>query len=65
MLTVEKAVLKILLTFAILSVICCAFWQLGWLTSANEAAILFAITGGVIAIDLAWTFLRKKIQNRT
>lgn len=61
----EKAVLKILLTFAILSVICCAFWQLRWLTSASEAAILFAITGGVIAIDFAWTFLRKKIQNRT
>ena len=61
----EKAVLKILLTFAILSVICCAFWQLRWLTSANEAVALFAITGGVIAIDLAWTFLRKKIQNRT
>ena len=63
--TVKKAVLKILLTFAILSVICCAFWQLRWLTSASEAATLFAITGGVIAIDLAWTFLRKKIQNRT
>ena len=63
--TVKKAVLKILLTFAILSAICCAFWQLRWLTSANEAAILFAITGGVFAIDLAWTFLRKKIQNRT
>ena len=47
----KKAVLKILLTFAILSAICCAFWQLRWLTSANEAAILFAITGGVIAID--------------
>lgn len=61
----KKAVLKILLTFAILSVIRCAFWQLRWLTSANEAAILFAITGGVIAIDLVWTFLRKKIQNRT
>ena len=61
----KKAVLKILLTFAILSVICCAFWQLRWLTSASEAAALFAITGGVIAIDLAWTFLRKKIQNRT
>ena len=61
----KKAVLKILLTFAILSVICCAFWQLRWLTSASEAAILFAMTGGVIAIDLAWTFLRKKIQNRT
>ena len=59
----EKAVLKILLTFAILSVICCAFWQLRWLTSASEAAILFAITGGVIAIDLAWTFLRKKMQS--
>ena len=65
MLTVKKAVLKILLTFAILSAICCAFWQFRWLTSANEAVILFAITGGVIAIDLAWTFLRKKIQNRT
>ena len=63
--TVKKTVLKILLTFAILSVICCAFWQLRWLTSASEAAILFAITGGVFAIDLAWTFLRKKIQNRT
>ena len=63
--TVKKAVSKILLTFAILSMICCAFWQLRWLTSASEAAILFAITGGVIAIDLAWTFLRKKIQNRT
>lgn len=61
----KKTVLKILLTFAILSVICCAFWQLRWLTSANEAAILFAITGGVFAIDLAWTFLRKEIQNRT
>ena len=48
----KKAVLKILLTFAILSVICCAFWQLRWLTSASEAAILFGITGGVIAIDL-------------
>ena len=65
MLTVKKAVLNILLTFAILSAICCAFWQLKWLTSASEAAILFAITGGVIAIDFAWTFLRKKIQNRT
>ena len=65
MLTVKKAVLKILLTFAILSAICCAFWQLRWMTSAIEAAILFAITGGVIAIDFAWTFLRKKIQNRT
>ena len=61
----KKTVLKILLTFAILSAICCAFWQLRWLTSASEAAALFAITGGVIAIDLAWTFLRKKIQNRT
>ena len=61
----KKTVSKILLTFAILSVICCAFWQLGWLTSASEAAIMFAITGGVIAIDFAWTFLRKKIQNRT
>ena len=63
--TVKKTVSKILLTFAILSVICCAFWQLGWLTSASEAAALFAITGGVIAIDLAWTFLRKRIQRRT
>lgn len=63
MLTVKKAVLKILLTFAILSVICCAFWQLGWLTSASEAAILFAMTGGVIAIDLAWSFLKKNIRN--
>ena len=63
MLTVKKAVLKILLTFAILSAICCAFWQLGWLMSASEAAALFAITGGVIAIDLAWTFLRKKMQS--
>ena len=61
--TVKKAVLKILLTFAILSVICCAFWQLGWLTSASEAAILFAMTGGVIAIDLAWSFLKKNIRN--
>ena len=59
----KKAVLKILLTFAILSVICCAFWQLGWLTSASEAEILFAMTGGVIAIDLAWSFLKKNIRN--
>ena len=63
MLTVEKAVLKILLTFAILSVIYCAFWQLRWMTSAIEAAILFAITGGVIVIDLAWSFLKKNIRN--
>lgn len=61
--TVKKAVSKILLTFAILSMICCAFWQFRWLTSANEAAILFAITGGVIAIDLAWSFLKKNIRN--
>ena len=61
--TVKKAVLKILLTFAILSAICLAFWQLGWLTSAREIATLFAITGGVIAIDLAWSFLKKNIRN--
>ncbi len=30
----------------------------------QQAAMLFAITGGVIAIDLVWTFLEKKIQNR-
>ena len=59
----KKTVSKILLTFAILSVICCAFWQLRWLTSANETSILFAITGGVIAIDLAWASLRKKMQS--
>ena len=63
MLTVKKAVLKILLTFAIQSAICCAFWQLRWLTSAREIATLFAITGGVIAIDLAWSFLKKNIRN--
>ena len=61
----KKAALKILLTFAILSAICLAFWQFRWLTSASEVATLFAITGRVTAIDLVWTFLRKKIQNRT
>ena len=61
--TVKKTVSKILLTFAILSVICCAFWQLRWLTSDNETSILFAITGGVFAIDLAWSFLKKNIRN--
>ena len=61
--TVKKTVSKILLTFAILSVICCAFWQLRWLTSANETSILFAITGGVFASDLAWSFLKKNIRN--
>ena len=59
----KKTVSKILLTFAILSAICCAFWQLGWLMSASEAAALFAITGGVIVIDLAWSFLKKNIRN--
>lgn len=59
----KRTVSKILLTFAILSVICCAFWQLGWLASAREIATLFAITGGVIAIDLAWASLRKKMQS--
>lgn len=59
----KKTVSKILLTFAILSAICCAFWQLRWLTSANETSILFAITGGVFAIDLAWSFLKKNIRN--
>ena len=59
----KKTVSKILLTFAILSVICCAFWQLRWLTSANETSILFAITGGVFAIDLAWSFLKQNIRN--
>lgn len=59
----KKTVSKILLTFAILSAICCAFWQLRWLTSASEAVTLFAITGGVIAIDLAWSFLKKNIRN--
>ena len=59
----KKTVSKILLTFAILSVICCAFWQLRWLTSANETSILFAITGGVFDIDLAWSFLKKNIRN--
>ena len=58
----KKVLIKIAITFVILSAICLIFWKVGWLTSTREVALLFAITCAVIAVDLAWTFVRKKIH---
>ena len=58
----RKKITEIILTFAILAVLSAAFRKAGWLTTAGEVGTLFAIAAAVIVIDLAGTFVRKKIR---
>ena len=60
----RKRITEILLTFAILAVLSAVFWKAGWLTTAGEVGTLFAIAAAVIAVDLAGSFVRKKIRGR-
>ena len=58
----RKRIAEILFTFAILAVLSFIFWKAGWLTTVREVGTLFAIAAAVIVIDLAGTFVRKKIR---
>ena len=60
----RKKIVEIILTFAILAVLSAAFWKAGWLTTAREVGILFAIAAAVIVIDLAGAFAWKKLRGR-
>lgn len=60
----RKKITEILLTFAILAVLSFIFWKAGWLTTAREVGTLFAIAAAVIAVDLAGSFVWKKIRGR-
>ena len=58
-----KKILKhILITFVLLGIICIVFIKLGWLTSANDVRTMFIIAILVIALDILWSWLLKKIR---
>ena len=59
----KKAIMQVLITVVIMSIICLVFWQVGWITSSREVGIMFAITVIVIVVDLAVSFVWKKICN--
>ena len=47
----KKFLKDVVVTFAILGLICAAFYKIGWLTNLKEVAILFAIAIIVIIAD--------------
>ena len=59
----KKAIMQVLITVVIMSIICLVFWQVGWITSSREVGIMFAITVIVIVVDLAGSLVWKKIFN--
>ena len=59
----KKAIMQVLITVVIMSIICLVFWQVGWITSSREIGIMFAITVIVIVVDLAASLVWKKICN--
>ena len=59
----KKTIMQILITVVIMSIICLVFWKIGWLTSTREVGIMFTITAIVIVVDLAVSFVWKKICN--
>ncbi len=59
----KKAIMQVLITVVIMSIICLVFWQVGWITSSREVGIMFAITVIVIVVDLVASLVWKKICN--
>lgn len=60
----KKTIRDIVITFAVMGVICFALRRIGWLASMREAGLLFAITGVVIVVDLAASWIWKKLSDR-
>lgn len=60
----KKIIRDIGITFIIISIICVAFWEIGWLTSVKEIYIMFIITGVVIPIDLFASWIWRKLIKR-
>ena len=58
----KKTLKHILITFVLLGIICIVFIKLGWLTSANDVRTMFIIAILVIALDILWSWLLKKIR---
>ena len=47
----KKFLKDVMLAFAILRMICAAFYKLGWFTNSREAVTLFAIAVIVIVVN--------------
>ena len=58
----KKFLKDVVVTFAILGVICAAFYQFGWFTSSREVITLFTITLLVIVINKIIDILLLKIR---
>ena len=60
----KKIIRDIGITFIVISIVCVAFWKIGWLTSVKEIYIMFIITGVVIPIDLFASWIWRKLIKR-
>lgn len=60
----KKTMRDIVITIVMMGIICFAFRQIGWITSAKEIYVMFVITGVVIMIDLFARWLGKKLLKR-
>lgn len=60
----KKAMRDIGITIVIMGIICFAFRQIGWITSAKEIYVMFVITGVVIMIDLFVRWIWKRLLKR-
>lgn len=60
----KKTMREIAIAFAVMGVICFVFWRIGWIVSAREAGMMLMITGAVIAVDLAASWIWGKVFHR-
>lgn len=60
----KKTMRDIGITIVIMGIICLAFWQIGWITSAKEVYIMLVITVVVIMVDLFAARIWKKLLKR-
>jgi hypothetical protein len=58
----KKFLKDVVVTFVILGLICASFYQIGWLTSSKEVAILFAIAIVVIIANKITDILVLRIR---
>lgn len=57
----KKTIRDIMIAIAVVGIICFVFWQLGWITSAQEIRTLFVILGIVIPVELLGSWIWKKL----
>ena len=59
----RKWIENVIITAIILSIICAAFWKIGWISSWKEVAALYGIVVVVIVVSTVFDYLKSKMRD--